>query len=265
MFYHPRDWFDDWYDAESQHENDIEGYLAIVKKGDQRLSTLTAILTVAHGGVYSYVPLGSRLRRNNVVFQGGAFNGTLRFQFYDGNLHPKTVQHSKGHGCYAFPSGDVSGASGQDGIVYYPAEHSEVPSSGNDRNVKYKLIEITSSRLWRQQLIEAARWQPTGMFAGWRTFRGDDSGGCGELRCPDNAAQAPWQWPFSNYRKYQGLLALDPIAIVSTYFSRLGNFDTKYVNNKYLSDLKAGRFHDARLPYGWSQNVSLNEALLRLR
>lgn len=253
MFYHPRDWIDGSFDQE--HENDSEGLLTIIKKGATTYGSFVAMLTTPHGGINSYVPINSTLTRNNIVFSGNNFNGKVTFKNYDGALHPTTVQHAKNHAIYAFPSGDFSGKANQDGIIYYPSKTiAELPSSGNDRNVKYKLLNVFDFNLWALQLFESTELSSHNTYYNWGHFSGDKTGGCGNgasVTCSTNAASPPWGWAFSNYPKYRGLLALDPATTVNDYFSGLGNFSLNYTTNKYLVDLRSNGFTDSNLPFGW--------------
>jgi hypothetical protein len=260
MFYHPRDWTDGSFDNE--HENDAEGLLTIIKKGATTYGSFVAMFTTPHGGINSYVPQNSTLTRNNSVFSGSNFNGKVSFKNYDGALHPTTVQHAKSHAIYAFPSGDFSGKPNEDGIIYYPSKTlSELPSSGNDRNVKYQLINIFDFNLWTLQLFESAQTSSHNTYHTWGSFIGDKTGGCGNgstVLCTTNAASPPWGWAFSNYEKYRGLLALDPAKTVNDYFKGLGNFSLIYSTNKYLVDLEKSGFTDTNLPYGWPTNQKIS-------
>src|SRR5262245_7443102 len=59
-FYHARDWSDvpDPFGLWT-HENDMEGALLTVRRDGSTFGVLEAVVTVAHGNFYSYVPAGS--------------------------------------------------------------------------------------------------------------------------------------------------------------------------------------------------------------
>ena len=58
-------------------------------------------------------------------------------------------------------------------IVYYPSAVAETPGGGNDRDVRYQLVDIFApGGLWAQRGNRS-------LFAGLGTFAGDTSGGCG--------------------------------------------------------------------------------------
>jgi hypothetical protein len=263
-FFHPRDWTEIpvWWDTE--HENDMEGVLAVVRKpgpSGPRLGQLEAIVTVAHTDFYSYVPKGSS-------FKNGAetIDGELNFIDYAGSRRPKTSQEPKGHGLKAWPfTGDFDGLDARDGIIYYPSRHdSDVPCSGDDRYVKYRLEDFFSTDgMWARQLEEADLDPARALtFFQWGTFKGNSSGGCGifgGLYCNPNAANSPWMWDDKNDGPvHAGEMALDPAHLVSRYFSNLGSFGTKYLRSKYVSDLKDEQYGGTNLPRGWPRNLDLD-------
>ncbi|MCC5639880.1 hypothetical protein LC593_29455 [Nostoc sp. CHAB 5844] len=262
-FFHPQDWTDIPFDQE--HENDLEGLLAIVRKDGSAFGKLEGIVTVFHNDFYSFTPSGSPLR-------SGAENidGTLTINTYNGSLHPLTTQEAKGHGLKAWPyAGDFSGASSEDGIIYYPSKTTaEVPASGNDRSVLYSLIDIfASGGLWQRQLDEAS--SSTGItFARWGTFKGDSSSSCGAgtPTCANDSANTPWGWDDSNDGAvYRGEMALDPAHLTDVYFDGLGNFDTTYIRNRYIQDLRDRGYNSSNVPQGWPNQINLNTLIGKLK
>ncbi|WP_054049729.1 hypothetical protein [Alloactinosynnema sp. L-07] len=213
-FYHPRDW-EDFADPFSlyTHENDMEGVLLTVRRDGSTYGKFEGMVSVAHTDFYSYVPAGSPFvsGRENV-------DGTVPMQTYNGAAHPTTRQEAKGHGVYAW---NGSGFPGGDGVVYYPSGTAEVPASGTDSSVGYKLVNIfDAGGLW-------VRRDNSATFAGFGTFRGDNG--------KDNAANAPWGWDDGNDGGDipRGLLATDPAYLVSQYFNGEGTFSLAYTRNSY--------------------------------
>lgn len=214
-FYHPRDWVDypDWFGT-ATHENDMEGALLTIRKDGSTYGALEAMVTVAHSHFYSYVPPGSSYTsgRENI-------DGTVIMQSHAGAAHPTTRQEAKGHGLYAWNGSSFPGG---DGVVYLPsATIAEVPSSGNDRSVAYRLTDVFApSGMW-------ARRYDSLTYAGWGTFRGDNG--------KDNAANAPWGWDDEDDGGdlQRGMLATDPAYLVSVYFANRGSFSLTYVRNAY--------------------------------
>lgn len=211
-FYHPRDW-EDFPDPFSlyTHENDMEGVLLVVRKDGSEFGRLEAMVSVAHSDFYSYIPPGGSYTngRENI-------DGTLVMQTYNGVSRPTTFQEAKGHGCFRWNGSDPG-----DAVVYYPTGTGEVPSSGNDRFVGYRLVNIFASNgLWAHRTDSLT-------FASFGTFRGDNG--------QDNAANAPWGWDDQNDGSdlQRGLLATDPAKLVAAYFGNKGSFSTTYLRNGY--------------------------------
>ena len=263
-FFHPRDWTDHAFDQE--HENDLEGVLCIVRRGNSQFGTMEGMITAAHTDFYSYVPSGSPLTEGREDI-----DGELSFQSFDGALHPKTSQEAKGHGVKAWPyAGDFSGKPDEDGIIYFPSKTTaEIPTSGNDRSVSYKLIDLNAiGNFWTFQILESTTDRDqANTFASWGTLKGDDGGTCGDgvtITCSEDAANTPWGWDDSNDGdNYKGELALDPAAVVDYYFDG-GNFSPRYTRNKYLEELKKGGFTDTFLPNGWPSQLTLSQLYLKL-
>lgn len=216
-YYHPRDW-EDFPDPFGQftHENDMEGVLLTVRKDGSTFGALEAMVTVAHSDFYSFVPAGSS-------YTGGRENidGTLIMQSVGGVAHPTTRQEAKGHGVFGWNGANFPGG---DGVVYFPnAGTAEVPSSGNDRSVAYRLGDVfAAGGMW-------ARRSDSATYASFGTFRGDNG--------QDNAANAPWGWDDHNDGGdlQRGMLATDPAYLVSVYFANRGSFSLTYTRNGYRS------------------------------
>nr|MDZ8061249.1 hypothetical protein [Nostoc sp. EkiNYC01] len=264
-FYHPQDWTDIPFDQE--HENDLEGLLTIVRKDGSTFGKLEGVVTVFHTDFYSYTPTGSPLRNG-----AESIDGTLTMNSYSGSLHPLTTQEAKGHGLKAWPyAGNFKGASSEDGIIYYPSQTTaELPASGNDRDVQYKLLDVfASSGVWQHQLNEASLSSASALtFASWGTFKGDSSGGCGAgaPTCSTNSANAPWGWDDSNDGAvYKGEMALDPAHLTDVYFDGLGTFDTAYIRNQFIQGLKDRGYNSANLPQGWPTQLNLNSLIGKLK
>lgn len=252
-FFHPRDWSDTPFDGE--HENDMEGVLAVVRKDGSSLGRLEGAITVFHKDFFSYKAPGSALTNGEENI-----DGTLSLQTFEGVARFKTAQEAKGHGLKAWPfAGDFDGGSGQDGVVYFPSSSgaAESPSGGNDRDVRYKLVDFFAG-LWPAQFPQSTS---NLTYSTWGTFRGNDSGGCGSgtKSCSANSANTPWGWNDQNDGPVgKGELALDPAHVADHYFNGLGSFSTTYVRNAYLSDLQARGFSSANRPAGFPSELDLN-------
>ncbi|GGM04425.1 hypothetical protein GCM10007977_002090 [Dactylosporangium sucinum] len=207
-YYHARD-----YKTFFPHENDMEGLLLTVRK-DGGTGTLEAMVTLAHDNFYSYVPTGGTYTsgRENI-------DGTVLMQSFDGAAHPTTSQESKGHGCYNWSGGSFPGG---DGVVYYPSRTAgAVPSGPNDRNARYRLVDIFGpGGPWERRNSNPP-------YASWGAFAGDD--------WQPNAAHAPWAWDDLNDGSdlQAGVIASDPAYLVSRYYTNLGAFSLAYTRNQY--------------------------------
>ncbi|QIR36056.1 hypothetical protein HCG51_04280 [Tolypothrix sp. PCC 7910] len=264
-FFHPQDWTDIPFDQE--HENDLEGELAIVRKDGSTFGKLEGVVTVFHTDFYSYTPSASSLRNG-----AESIDGTLTMSNYSGSLHQLTTQEAKGHGLKAWPyAGNFKGASTEDGIIYYPSKTTtEVPASGNDRDVQYLLLDVfAASGMWQHQLDEASVSISTALtYAGWGTFKGDSSGSCGAgtPTCSNNSANTPWGWDDSNDGAvYKGEMALDPAHLTDVYFDGLGTFDTTYIRNRFIQDLRDRGYNSANLPISWPTQLNLNSLIGKLK
>jgi hypothetical protein len=221
LFFHPRDWTDTPL-FETEHENDGEGLTLAVEKDGSAYGVLRGAVTVAHTDFYSYTPSGSSWTNGRETI-----DGTLQTQSspHDSFRHPVTAQEPQGHGLKAWPQVTING----DGIVYYPSTVAESPSSGNDRDVQYRLVDIfASGGLWAQRAN-------TGLFASLGTFAGDDSGDCGvgTWDCTLNSANAPWGWDDGNDLPGRGEIATDPAKLAAEYFTVPGGLARAYTYNPY--------------------------------
>jgi hypothetical protein len=221
MFFHPRDWTDHPF-FETEHENDAEGVLFAIERDGSAYGTLRAAVTVAHSDFYSYTPAGG-------TWSGGreSVDGTLQFQAspHDAFPHPVTAQETQGHGLKAFPQYTING----DGIVYYPSTVAQTPSTGNDRDVRYQLVDVfAAGGLWEQRANAS-------LFASFGTFAGDGSGGCGSgtWGCPTNSANAPWGWDDHDDLPGRGQIATDPAKLSAEYFTIPGSPSRTYTYNPY--------------------------------
>ena len=227
FFFHPRDWTDHPF-FETEHENDGEGVLFAIERDGSEYGALRGAVTVAHSDFFSYGAPGSAWATGRE-----SVDGTLQLQSspHDGFAHPVTAQEAQGHGLKAYPGYRING----DGIVYYPSTVAETPSGGNDRDVRYRLVDIfATGGLWAQRSNAA-------LFAGLGTFAGDGSGDCGTgtFRCGVDSANAPWGWDDGDDLPARGEIAGDPAKLVTEYFSVPGGVSRTYTYNPYRSEAAA--------------------------
>ena len=202
--------------------------LLAVRRDGSRYGKLQAAVTVAHSDFYSFVPSGSSWTAN-----AESVDGTLPLETCDGARHPVTAQQAQGHGLKARPHYDIEA----NGIVYYPSSSvAEVPSSYDDRQVRYKLLDIFVAG--SDGIVYTAAWDQRSnraLFASLGSFAGDASGGCGAglFGCRSNAANAPWGWDDSDDGAPRGALATDPAGLLLDYFRVPEGMSRAYTYNPY--------------------------------
>lgn len=262
-FFHPRDWSDTIFDQE--HENDLEGALLAVRKDGSTFGRLEGMITVFHTNFFSFTPAGSPFTNGNETI-----DGTVSFEAHNGVNRPKTVQEAKGHGLKAWPyASDFNGGANQDGIIYYPTQGAaEYPSSGNDRSVAYRLVDINAANgMWAAALNDANAGSSAQTFSSWGTFKGDTSGGCGSglKSCSSNSANAPWGWDDGDDGgSYRGEFALDPAHLFDHYFNGVGTFSQQYLNNPFLQGLRAAGYTGSHVPSGFPSQLNLDTMYSKL-
>jgi hypothetical protein len=262
-FFHPRDWTNF---RDQEHENDMEGILAIVLKDGTEFGRLIGIITVFHTNFYSYTPAGSPLVEGHEDI-----DGTLSTMSWNGTEHAKVSIESHGHGVKAWPvAGDFTGEpGGGDGIIYRPgrspSDSQRLPSSGDDRTVDYKLVNLFNDP-WVQQLTEARRDRDnSAAFATWGTLKGNDDDGCSP--CGIDKAQLPWDWDDTGFPGGEdglpaGLLALDPAFILNDYFNGTVTQNT-YSDNWYLASLVDWGFGPDDVPRDWPEGLDIGDLLAK--
>jgi hypothetical protein len=245
----------------------MEGILAIVLRDGTEFGRLVGVITVVHTNFYSYTPAGSPLRNGHEDI-----DGTLSTMSWDGAEHPKISIESHGHPVKAWPfAGDFTGEpGGGDGIIYRPdaspSTTERLPSSGDDRDVRYKLVNLFPD-LWVQQLTEARRDRDaSAAYASWGTLKGNKTGGCGDgilpPTCGVDKANLPWAWDDENDGPPGGLLALDPAFLLNDYFTGTVTQNT-YSDNWYLTSLLNEGYGPDEIPRGWPAHLDIGDLLAK--
>lgn len=206
--FHPRDWSDDITAPLDQHENDMEGCLLVIQKGEGYYGQFVLMITRAHENLYSYKDYDSS--PSNRVREGHEdIDGDVNFEA----SHPHIYVKAEGHAVYGDLRWEENGFRGEDGVVYKYTGRAEEPQNGNDRNVGYDLIYIGD--LWEKR-------HDTDIFHEFGTFRGDDFG--------ENKAHAPWRWDDKDDGEVDAdQFFIDPAYLVDYYHDGLGNFSHDYI------------------------------------
>lgn len=131
--FHPRDWEQICTGIFGEcHENDGEQVRLVVSKSGGAYGTLQVMETQAHGSVDAATPPGSPVT-------GGSKNVDAGDVTFEGS-HPRVFVEAHGHGPYPCDS-RCDGFPGGDGVVYRFKGFSEVPSSEDDPDVAYDVID----------------------------------------------------------------------------------------------------------------------------
>ncbi len=223
-FYHPRDWTDRWFSPrwiDSEHENDFEALLLIVRKQGDTDGVVEGAITVFHQRFLVFLPAGTRLRP---IADRTA--GPLNFVQYEGLSRPVTAQEAKGHGLAAWPFVELRSSGG---VIYVPGSaDGEEPADPDDAGVPYALVDIFAPNgLWSQRVNPRT-------FSHWGRFSSDTNDCGGPLRaCLTGKASAPWDlYDGRDSQAERGWIATHPAGLCNLYFPGQG-FDTEYIGNPY--------------------------------
>ncbi|MHA1306501.1 MAG: hypothetical protein ACTSO7_12020 [Candidatus Heimdallarchaeota archaeon] len=220
--FHPRDW------SFPTHENDLEGILIVIQKGDTPQGDFLLMETEAHNDLFQYTD--SHSSPSNSVQNGGEdIDGDVQFEVvssYDISLpfsshnHPIVYVEDKGHGVYGAERWENSDFPNGDGVIYKPKGVAEEPSGGNDRNVGYELRSIND--LWDRRFA----FDDEKAFEEFGVFDGDDCD-------TDDAAKAPWGWDDNNDGStFTGEFFYNPVDMINVHFS-IYDYSFFYVYNPY--------------------------------
>ncbi|MBI2059812.1 MAG: hypothetical protein HYT87_08585 [Nitrospirae bacterium] len=234
-FFHPRDWEQICTGLFTEcHENDGEQIRLIIAKDGSAYGTLQVMETQAHGSVSSHKPSGSPVT-------GGKKSLDTDVSYENGS-HPRIYVEAHGHGpfpcdsrCADFPGGD--------GVVYRFKGKAEVPSSANDSDVAYDLIdELADLWLRRHDAGNGNPFDKAVQYSGVRLgaigkpigkdFGGDTYGGGGH---------PGWGWGGKDGVN-SGDWLIDAAYVAQLWYTIPNENDPgflTYTFNRYLDDLKA--------------------------
>ncbi len=191
--YHPRDDAEVWLD---RHENDMEGIMLLIPKGEGCFLPPGCMYTQGHGGVVFY---GEDL----TVTAGSRWGGELCL---DGDrpviyVSPNGTLSHAGHSVESFAAHSRYLYVGDSGIRYYHGDEAGVPASFNgpyeNNPCSYALRSL--EEIWAQ------RDGPYGeghLFASYGAFYGNNY--------RENAANPPWAWRNKTSFGFGGSFLSDP-------------------------------------------------------
>lgn len=221
-FFHPRD-YSVWNTWLTAHENDLEGALLVLEKSAAG-PRLVALETVFHHKFLRVeVPGGYPVHepdRHVLLFEGE---------------RPVLTIEARGHGVETWAGDEFPGG---DGVVYRLAEAgvaAEVPADTNDRDVRYRMVDIEST-LWAHRHAIG----PDQTFAKAQVYGGETFGyGFAGTTHGDHKANAPWGWIAEGLTR--GLFFLDPAAMIAEHHEVPEDFGAEYAPNPF-TESAAGRW-----------------------
>ncbi|MBN2053669.1 hypothetical protein JW905_02025, partial [bacterium] len=221
--FHPRDW-ENICAILICHENDMEGVLVVIEKTGSTYGQFLLMETEAHNQLYQYSS-DSRVGDGHENIDGGVY--------FEGD-HPVVFVECRGHGVFRWDGSDFPGG---DGVIYRYTGAAEQPSSGNDRDVGYELLDMVSD-LWTRRYnigngstygssftFEGARYSIAGNIGG--AFDGDDYS--------DDSAKPPWNWDDpDDGTVYSGDILIDCAYTIDYHLDVPAPFSLAYTYNPYL-------------------------------
>jgi hypothetical protein len=239
-FFHARDYSDNCI-AGTCHENDNEGIVMTVRKGNGEFGQLEALESLAHNNVYSYTA-DNRIRNGAHSIEG-------KIVLHDGS-HPVVFLEAGGHGALgggdkkSFYDGEQDRWRQGTGITYSYQGHADRPRFGMDRDVGYELLPIYDHWWTRAQDRKGKafsafyRYQP---FGGRPGMRFPEIGGSFlGVKFGADKAKPFWGWhDMATLRKKilnTGQWATDPAYAVSKNLTFPSDrpVSLNYVYNPYL-------------------------------
>jgi hypothetical protein len=245
--FHPQDWDENCqpipFGPDRCHENDMEGAMVVVEKDGSKHGRFQLLYTEAHNILYIFTNdsgvsafHSKSLKGVPVTFDGAATASP--------GEHPELYVESKGHGVCALrysggehckhpTTGNVF--PGGDGVVFRYRGKAETPTSGDDRDVGYKLVPLLTT-LWprRKDICDSGcTFDGTMTFEGMtlgKAFDGDSHG--------DDKANPPWAWDDPNDGPvYRGGFFFRPAETALTHLKLPGPFSKTYLVNPFLKGL----------------------------
>jgi hypothetical protein len=236
--FHPQDWDENCqpipFGPDKCHENDMEGAMVVVEKDGSPHGKFFLLYTEAHNILYIFTndpsvkPSSSKsLKSVPVTFEEGS--------------HPELYVESKGHGVCALQYDGSDHCShplgsnpfpGGDGVVYRYKGKAEKPSSGDDRDVGYDLVPL-SSTLWprREDICnDGCTFDGEMVYEGMtlgKAFDGDSHG--------DDKANPPWAWDDPDDGPvYRGDFFFRPAESAVTHLQIIGAWSKTYLHNPFV-------------------------------
>jgi len=208
--FHPRDW-DDSGISGLQHENDMEGCLAIILKNGSTYGEAQAFITQAHNELWQYkYPTDAG---NKLTDDQASIDDTCHVTIDGTNgYHAHLFVQAEGHGVYAGPSfihgidwWDDEGFPGGDGVIYN-YNPNNISTAITDSTANYSLVDIS---VIYDRLDHGEMFYHNDDYYYDDPFRGDTH--------QQNAAKPPWVWAADDNSE-QGWIFWEPYKTANTFF-----------------------------------------------
>ncbi len=230
-FYHPRDDAEIWLD---RHENDLEGIMLAVPKGDDGYLPPEIMYTQGHGNVYFYMGSGAESPH---MLEGSHYGGALALRSNTDRPHiyitPNGTLQNCGHSVESAAGHSTYWSVGNSGVRYCYGGRAETPASWNGdfslNRCAYDLRPL--EELWA---FREGPYDGTGVFGSFGAFDGDNWG--------EDKANPPWGWRNKTIYGFGGSFLTDPAWTINHAVSGVA-LSSAYTSNPYavwrISDVHA--------------------------
>ena len=223
-FYHPRDDAEVWLD---RHENDLEGIMLSIPKGEDGYLSPEMMYTQGHGNLFFYFADG---KTEADMLAGSHFGGALATAIQGPNadrphiyICPNGTLKNQGHSVESAAGHSTYWSVGNSGVRYVYGGAVETPTTWNgafDKNIcQYELRPLTE--LWN---LRNGPYDGTSVFGSYGAFDGDNWG--------EDRANPPWGWRNKTIYGYGGSFLSDPVWTFSRAVAGV-NLSADYVDNAF--------------------------------
>jgi hypothetical protein len=238
--FHPQDWDENCqpipFGPDKCHENDMEGAMVVVRKDGAPHGKFELLYTEAHNNLHIFT-------NDKTISASHTKHLESVPVTWENGSHPELYVESKGHGVCALRyngskhckhpvSGNPPPFPGGDGIVYRYKGVAQLPKSGNDRDVGYALVPLTTT-IWarRKDICDSGcTFDGTMTYEGQsigKAFDGDSHG--------DDKANPPWAWDDpEDGPVLRGGFFFRPAETVLTHLKVSGAWSKTYLVNPFL-------------------------------
>ena len=233
-FYHPRDDAEVWLD---RHENDLEGIMLSIPKGEDGYLSPEMMYTQGHGNLFFYFADG---KTEADMLAGSHFGGALATAIQGPNadrphiyICPNGTLINQGHSVESAANHSTYWSVGNSGVRYVCGGQAVTPNFWNgafEENLcSYELRPL--AELWA---FRNGPYDGSGVFGSYGAFDGDNFG--------EDKANPPWAWRNKTVYGFGGSFLSDPVWTFNRAVSGL-DLSANYLSNP---------FADWKLTFGYA-------------